>query len=337
MNTLFLAQSSPLWQDGFTLFLSIVVQALPFLLLGVILSGFLAVFVGEQSLIRFLPSNGWGSLVGGLFGFFFPVCECGNLPVARRLVLKGVAPHVAIAFLLAAPVFNPVVILATWTAFQEFPEIVVWRVGSSLIIAVGVAWIFSFQKDWQTLLNPEVQQERCVNITLNPGSRSLLQRGTFWLGSSSKNRFSTPRSPLENNLQPSFKDLFRQLLDVWIREIEELSGVLILGAGVAALVQTLIPRTLLLTYGQDPILSILVMLGLAVIVSICSTVDSFFALAFVSTFTSGSLLAFLVFGPMIDLKSISLMTTLFRPKVIIYMILLTFQLSGMVALLMNIF
>jgi uncharacterized membrane protein YraQ (UPF0718 family) len=335
VNTFFSTWSSPLWQDGFTLFLSIVIQALPFLLLGVMLSGFLEVFVGEQSLMRFLPSNAWGSLAGGVFGFFFPVCECGNLPVARRLVLKGVAPHVAIAFLLAAPVFNPVVILATWTAFQGFPEIVLWRVGSSLVIAVVVAWIFSFQKDWQPLLNPEVQQERCLNTALNPSSRSLLQRGTFWLSQPSNNRLS--RSAPEKTPRHSFKDLFSDLLDVWIREVQELSGVLILGAGVATLVQTLIPRTLLLAYGQDPILSILVMLGLAVIVSICSTVDSFFALAFVSTFTPGSLLAFLVFGPMIDLKSISLMTTLFQPKVIIYMTLLTLQFSGLVALCLNIF
>lgn len=105
---------SPLWRDGFTLFLSLVVQAMPFLLLGVFLSGLLAVFVEGSQLARFLPKGKIGSAVaGGALGFFFPVCECGNLPVARQLVIKGIPPHVAVAFLLAAPVFNPVVIFST--------------------------------------------------------------------------------------------------------------------------------------------------------------------------------------------------------------------------------
>ncbi|MEO1132648.1 MAG: permease, partial [Cyanobacteria bacterium J06639_1] len=118
--------SSPLWQDGVTLFLGIVVEAIPFLLLGVLLSGLLSMFASEEQLLKWLPEQPWlQSLAGGMLGFFFPVCECGNVAVARRLILKGIPPHVAIAFLLAAPVFNPVVIFATWVAFRFQPEIVV--------------------------------------------------------------------------------------------------------------------------------------------------------------------------------------------------------------------
>ncbi len=334
--------NSVLWQDGFTLFLSIVVQALPFLLLGVLLSGILAVFVDEQALIRRLPQNYWtSSIVGGALGFFFPVCECGNLPVARRLVIKGVPPHVAVAFLLAAPVFNPIVILATWTAFRQMPEIVIGRVTLSFVIAVIVGWVFSRQSDLAPILHKSILQER------QPPTRpaSLLQGGTFWIGTgTAPTRAPTAvmtaeqvyRAAIDRPISQPLGPKLDQLVDTWIRELRELGGVLILGATLAAIIQTVIPRSILLGFGQGPVLSILVMVTLAAIISICSTVDSFFALAFVSTFTPGSLLAFLVFGPMIDLKAIGLMMTLFTPRAIGLIILLTLQLTLVGSLALNV-
>ncbi|MGB3516877.1 MAG: permease, partial [Elainellaceae cyanobacterium] len=88
---------------------------------------------------------------------------------------------------------------------------------------------------------------------------------------------------------------------------------------------------------QGPITSILAMMALAWVVSICSTVDSFFALAFASTFTSGSLLAFLVFGPMIDLKNIGLLLTVFRGRTILYLFMLAGQLTFLFSLVMNLY
>lgn len=378
---------SPLWQDGFTLFLSIVVQALPFLLLGIGLSGVLAVFVDEAWLARWLPQGRWrSSLAGGVLGFFFPVCECGNLPVARRLVIKGVPPHVAIAFLLAAPVFNPVVILATWIAFRAMPEIVIYRVILSLGIAVLVGWIFSFQPDLDPILHPLVQRERSLQQPSRTQPRSLLQGGTFFLPTRTLSAtiptmslidppssepesalvqrslpFSRPqtaefvyRTALERSepisIHPGqvfrftdrlstslWQQKLNQLVMTWSRELRELGGVLVMGASIAAIIQTALPRSVLVEFGQGPVISVFVMLGLAVIVSICSTVDAFFALAFAATFTPGSLLAFLVFGPMIDLKAIGLMLTLFRPRVIAYLVILTCQFTLIAALTVNFF
>lgn len=107
-------------QSGFTLFLSLLVEAVPFLLLGILLSSVLLLFVDEQALIRRLPRSPllW-ALVGSCIGFLFPVCECGNVPVARRLLVQGLPTSVAIGFLLAAPTINPIVIWATWTAFRD--------------------------------------------------------------------------------------------------------------------------------------------------------------------------------------------------------------------------
>jgi hypothetical protein len=342
---------SPLWHDGFTLFLSIVVQALPFLLLGVLLSGLIAVFVDEAQLNRWLPRGKWqSSAVGGALGFFFPVCECGNLPVARRLVSKGVPPHVAIAFLLAAPVFNPVVIIATWIAFKPMPEMVIYRVGLSFLIAVVVGWIFSFQRDDQEILHSSVLREREALRT--PARSGFLQRGTFLIPPKESMVSAGGAATLvaaadvyrEGVVQPmalaekvGLWARLDQLVGIWSRELRELGSVLVMGASIAALIQTLVPRSVLLDYGQGPVISVVVMLIMAAVVSICSTVDAFFALAFVSTFTPGSLLAFLVFGPMIDLKAIGLMLTLFKPKAIIYTILLTLQMTLLASLAFNFF
>ncbi len=343
--------SSPLWQDGFILFLSVVVQATPFLLLGVTLSGLLSVFVDEHQLARFLPGGRWrSSLVGGALGFLFPVCECGNLPVARRLVIKGIPPHVALAFLLSAPVFNPVVMVATWLAFRHMPEMVVYRVGLSFVIAVVMGWIFSFQKDLTPLLNAAVLRDREAQQSLQTTSATskLLQGGTFFLPTpGSSPAVAEPilaeqvyRTALEEGipgLDLNWQQKLGLLLDTWTRELRELGSILILGAAVAAVLQTVMPRSLMLNYGQGPLVSVLVMMALAGIISICSTVDAFFALAFAATFTPGSLLAFMVFGPMVDLKALGLMVTLFRPKAIAYILLLTAQFTILGSLALNLY
>jgi uncharacterized protein len=134
--------------NGITLFFSLLVEAMPFLLLGVIFSSVLLLFVDEQKLLTLIPKNVvLAALAGGLIGFMFPVCECGNIPVARRLLMKGAPTAVAIGFLLAAPTVNPIVFWATWIAFRDQPEIVFLRVGFTLIVAMTIALIFSAQAD----------------------------------------------------------------------------------------------------------------------------------------------------------------------------------------------
>ncbi|MEH2256498.1 permease [Nostoc sp.] len=341
--------------NGFTLFLSLLVEAMPFLLLGVLFSSLLLFFVDERKLVEKMPKNPLlGALVGSMIGFLFPVCECGNVPVARRFLIQGVPTPVAIGFLLAAPTINPVVIWATWTAFRDQPEIVVLRVVFSLTIATIIGFVFSFQKD----LNPIVQPAIARYMKFNPPAQAetkrrgkryqeqqeetvpnLLQSGTYILGGKAgiplrivpnlvpPTSISTADKPLAAKL--------RLVVDNSIQELRELGGVMILGSAIAAAIQVLAPRELILSLGAGPITSIVVMLILAVIVSICSTVDSFFALSFASTFSSGSLLAFLVFGPMIDIKSVGLMLSIFKPKTIFYLFALAAQLTFVFTLFLN--
>jgi uncharacterized membrane protein YraQ (UPF0718 family) len=338
--------------NAFTLFLSLLVEAIPFLLLGVLLSSLLLLFIeDERKLMAALPKNPLlGAIVGSFGGVLFPVCECGNVPVARRLLLQGAPTPVAIGFLLASPTINPIVIASTWVAFRDQPEIVVLRVVFSLGIAIIIGCVFSAQADLRPLLQPSASR-LMVQPTISRSSKfksasnkkeptpALLQSGSFLLGEpGAPVRMDTtvlqetllatqPRKPL--------RDKMRLLLENTVQELRELGGVLVLGSAIAAIIQVAVPREIILSLGQGPIMSILAMMLLATIVSICSTVDSFFALAFSSAFTSGSLLAFLVLGPMVDLKAIGLMLSVFKARAIFYMFGLAAQLTFLLTLFVN--
>ncbi len=321
--------------NAFTLFLSLLVEAIPFLLLGVLLSSILLIFIDERWLMARMPKHPvLGAFVGSCIGFLFPVCECGNVPVARRLIMQGVPMPVAIGFLLAAPTVNPIVIWSTWIAFRDRPEIVVFRVVFSLLIATMIGYIFSVQKDLKPILQPAIALGIIrAQPQMSTGS-SLLDGGDFMLGNAGA---ATVRMT-PDLIQPPSRSIRANLnlvLDNVVQELRELGGVLVIGSAVAAAIQTLTPRELIVSLGEGPILSIVVMMILAGSISICSTVDSFFALSFAATFTSGSLLAFLVFGPMFDLKSIGLMLSIFKPKAIFYIFAIATQLTFLLTLFVN--
>lgn len=167
--------------DAFTLFLSLLIEAMPFLLLGVLLSSCLLFLISEKQLIAKLPKNPvLGSVVGSCIGFLFPVCECGNVPVARRLLLSRVTPSVAISFLLAAPTINPIVIWSTWIAFGDRPSIVICRVLFSSAIATIVGCVFSIQPDASELLQTSFAKRLQLIVSVTPNKSPLLQSGTFF-------------------------------------------------------------------------------------------------------------------------------------------------------------
>jgi hypothetical protein len=332
--------------SAFTLFLSLLVEAMPFLLLGVLFSGLLQFFVDERKLVAIMPKHPLlGAFFGSCVGFLFPVCECGNVPVARRLLMQGAPASVAIGFLLAAPTINPIVFWATWTAFRDQPEILFYRIGFSLTIATIIGWVFSAQADIRPLLQPGVanflKNKQEAERMPKPFSTSpLLQSGTYFLGQSSQPVSNDPmelQAAMVGAVAKPLNYRLRLLLDNTIQEMRELGGVLILGSAIAATLQAFAPRELILNLGQDAITSILAMMLLAAVVSICSTVDSFFALSFASTFTSGSLVAFLVFGPMIDLKAIGLMLSVFRTRAIVYLFALAAQFTFLLTLFLNLY
>jgi len=332
--------------NAFTLFLSLIVEAFPFLLLGVLLSSSLTLFIDERQLMAKLPRNPiLAALVGACVGFLFPVCECGNVPVARKLLMQGVPVSAVISFLLAAPTINPIVIWSTWIAFRDQPEMVVLRVIFSFVIATGIGCIFSVQSDPRPMVQPQLAKrlnlllshsKNAKKNTSSSDNTTLLQSGTYILtdkGQPLKLDAITKPVILTGQQKPKVKsENLRLFLDNLLLELRELGAILIIGSAIAACLQAFVPREVILGLGQGTVTSIVAMMILAVLVSICSTVDSFFALSFASSFTTSSLLAFLVFGPMIDIKGVGLMLSIFKPKIIFYIFAIAAQLTFILTL-----
>jgi uncharacterized membrane protein YraQ (UPF0718 family) len=210
-----------------------------------------------------------------------------------------------IAFLLAAPVFNPIVIFSTAAAFG-WGAMLLWRVGLSLLIAVGVGLIFAVEKDAANVLRP-------VLLSASDHDHNRQHEAA------------------------SFSDKVQQALLICADEFFEMGRYLIVGAMLAAGLQTFIPQSSLLAVGSGPILSVIVMLTLAIVLSICSTVDAFVALGFVGAFSFGSILSFLVFGPMVDIKSTLMYLQVFRRKPVAYLILIPFLMSLLAGITFNYF
>jgi hypothetical protein len=251
---------------------------------------------------------------------------------------------VAVGFLLAAPTINPIVIWSTWVAFRDRPEMVLWRVLLTLVIATLVGAIFSTQKDLKPILHPNLARGLMVRGTGDRDDDSrpaLLRSGTYLIGQGQSVALDNPAVMTTEVALLSGKaprnTRFVQFLDNIIRELRELGGVLVLGSAIVAIIQVAVPREAIVNLGQGTIVPILTMMLLALVVSICSTVDAFFALSFASTFTSSALLAFLVFGPTIDLKSIGLMLSVFQPRAVFYLFALTAQLTFLFALALHIY
>jgi uncharacterized membrane protein YraQ (UPF0718 family) len=290
-----------------TVFLGIFIEALPYLLLGTFISGLVEVFMDRELMARFISRRSVpAAITGSLMGLVFPVCECGVIPLTRRLFHKGLPLSAGIAFLLAAPVMNPIVIFSTAAAFG-WGTMLAWRLGLTLLIALVVGLVFSVEKDASNVL------------------------------------LSKPASHDHNHahhhetVAPSFFQKIQKALLICADEFFEMGRFLIIGAVLAAGLQTFIPQNTLLSIGTGPLFSVLVMMALAIILSICSTVDAFVALGFVGTFSFGSILSFLVFGPMVDIKSVLMYSQVFRRKPVGYIVLLPLLMSLLAGVLFNYF
>lgn len=278
-------------QDLLTLTTSVIIESLPFVLLGIVLSIVVQVWIPDAWIVRVLPRNAVGRrMVLSFLGMFLPVCECGNLPLARGLVVKGFTVSESMTFLLAAPIINPITIITTHQAFGFDDGILVARLLGGFAIANLIGWLYSRHPDQQSLLTASFAAECAM-----PDDPEL--RETRW----------------------------EKTLDLFTRETATIMPALFLGALVAGLVQVIVPRSVLVALGSNPLWSVLAMLVLAFVISVCSNVDAFFILPFASVFMPGAIVAFLLFGPLIDIKMLTMMRTTFSGRTLL-------QLTGIVAL-----
>lgn len=287
-------------QDFITLFLSMVVEAYPFVILGVLVSVIVGVFFKTEWINKFLPKNRFIShLMLCFFGVFMPVCECGNIPVARRLLSKGLTVSQSMTFLLAAPILNPITFISTRDAFLHDPSILWYRMLGGFLVAYIVGLLLSYKKNQENWISENFLIECAHEHTHDHESK------------------------------------LRQSAEIFVAEFMSVMKMLVFGAFLAAASQSFIDRQILLNVGSNPVFSIVAMIVLSIVISICSNVDAFFALSYYDTFTKGSIVGFLVFGPMIDIKIMTMMNGVFKKNLLIIVFLLVFLLTMGYGLLIN--
>jgi uncharacterized protein len=271
-----------------TIFLSILIEALPFVLIGVLIAGIIQIFVTEKHIQRLIPKNKvLAVIMSCIVGALFPACECGIVPIVRRLIGKGVPIHAAIGFMLTGPLINPIVIASTYMAFGNDMKIAGLRMGLGFFIAVVVAFIVS----WFFKGNQFKASLQIVATHSHAKKESFLNR--FWA-----------------------------MLKHSVDEFFDMGKYLILGAFLAALVQTYMPAKALLEAADGTASSTAIMMGLAYVLSLCSEADAFIGASFSSIFPTSAILGFLIFGPMMDLKNTLMMLSVFRAKFVLILLAL---------------
>ncbi|MFP3669495.1 permease [Priestia sp. SIMBA_032] len=258
-----------------TIFISILIEALPFILLGVIISGIIQIFVTDEMMAKAIPKNKFGAIVlASVIGALFPACECGIVPITRRLMAKGVPLYAAIPFMLTGPIINPVVLFATFVAFGNDWKIMIERGVVAFLVSLIVGLILAFQ-------------------------------------------FKTPQVKNELHLHTAPKKMSEKIGEALKHTIDEFFSVgkfVIIGGLIAAAMQTYVKTSTLMALGHGTVSSNVVMMGLSYILSLCSSADAFIASSFRSTFNDSAIIAFLVFGPMFDIKNTLMMLSQFKTK-----------------------
>jgi uncharacterized membrane protein YraQ (UPF0718 family) len=298
-------------KNFFTTFWGIVLEAMPFIVLGALLAGILEELVPQKLVARLMPRNWFLCiLIGGLLGLLFPMCECGIIPIMRRLIRKGVPLSACVAYLLAGPIVNVVVMLSTMVAFQGMEGMknsdnqltyqmgsfwmTTLRLGLGYLIAVGTSIIV----EWQYRIH---------------GNKLLTPLAT----PPAKRDFANGDDEPTGSRDPALKRVGR-ISETALHDFVDIMLYLIIGALVASLIRVnpySSPEEIARLSAGRPYLAIVVMMGLAVVLCLCSEADAFVAASF-STMRPAAKLAFLTLGPMLDLKLYAMYTRVFRPRLI---------------------
>jgi uncharacterized membrane protein YraQ (UPF0718 family) len=268
------------WLNVNTIFLSIFLEAIPFVLIGVFSSAFIQTFISEDALKKVLPKNSFLAIIPAVFiGLIFPVCECAIVPIVRRLIKKGMPVHVGAVMLVSVPIINPVVFASTYYAFRAYPNIAYYRLGLASIAAILIGFV----------------------VYLVYGKGNVLRK----------------RKDAASHHHHTYQSRWRETMHHASNEFFDTGKFLLIGAFLASLFQTFFDRNLLTGIASHTQLSPLVMMGFGYVLSVCSEADAFIAASLSHTFSTPSLLVFLVFGPMMDFKNTLMLFAYFKKRFVI--------------------
>lgn len=277
-----------------TIFISILIQAIPFILIGVFISSFLQVFVSDRLMVGLFTKHKWlGFPLAVLLGAAFPVCDCAMAPITGRLARKGVPLHYAVTFMLVAPAVNPIVITSTVYAFPNNLRIVLLRIGIGITVAM-LAGIFikygGFAKEY---------------VLKQSGIETVCAGG--YLG-----------DVASGGLRGKFEAMLRHAG----LEFLNVSRFVVIGAFISSVLQVYIPKPALAAIGGSPMLSLGIMLLAAALMSVCSSSNAFIARSFSYNFPLHSVLAYMIMGPMLDIKNILMLSGSFKKKFLAELLLI---------------
>ncbi len=281
--------------DFVLVWMSLLYEGLPFVALGSIVSGTVETFVSREAVVRCVPRNRVVGIVASAFlGMAFPMCECGIVPVVRRLVSKGVPASCAITYMLAAPIVHPLVIISTVIAFrgQGYVGVTLLRVGLGVLVASAVGLII-----WRTV-----------------GEKNVFLSHVDTESSANEE----PACPI---VPRPFTDKLLLALQTSAEDFVDFSVFFVGGTAVAAVINSGFSRAAIAPFAQQPVASVAGFMVLAVLLNVCSEADAFIAASFQS-FSIPARLSFLVLGPMLDVKLVLMYTAVFRRRAIVVLCLL---------------
>jgi uncharacterized membrane protein YraQ (UPF0718 family) len=307
--------------DTLATFLGTYLQALPFLLLGILLSAAIQVFVPAGLLQRVFPKKLLpGMLFGVLGGFVMPICDCASIPVFRSLVRKGVPLPAAVTFMIAAPIINPVVMLSTYYAFGANPRVMFTRMGFGVVCSVLVGLCFAWDRKSALLTGAAAPVCAC-----GAGHGDACGCGHHEHGGPDGQE--TTWHPRGTHAHGGLKRKACALIAHFRDEFFEVVRYLLFGIGVSTVLQLVLGGKLTSLRFDDLAASMLVMMAMAFLLSLCSSSDAVVGKNMGASLPMGAVMSFMVFGPMIDVKNVALMASSFTRRFMLKLLIATFAVS----------
>ena len=297
-------------------FTTIMLEAIPFLLLGALISAIIEEFVSEERISKMIPKNRvLGSLVGIFLGLFIPACDCAVIPIAMRLKKKKVPTNVIVSFMLASPIISPVVLLSTFFAFGEtekmllfgleMPKLFVYRTIFGVVVALVVGIILDI------ICKDAVLKEEIYEHHHHHHDHEHIH---------TCNHHHEGCSCSNHEKETGLIGRVKNIINIMYGDFMGIISYMAVGALLAATMQILLPISNIGGIVQNKYISTFIMMLLAFALSLCSTSDAFIARTFMNSLSKNSILAFILLGPMIDIKNTILLNKSFNKKFVIVLI-----------------
>ncbi|MGH4140658.1 permease [Clostridium sp.] len=332
--------------DFSTVFLSIIFEGIPFILIGALVSSIIQIFVSEEAIAKIIPKNKFvGVLIASLVGLVFPVCECAIVPITRRLIKKGVPLSIAVTFMLSVPIMNPVVLLSTHYAFMGMSYMVIARAMFGMIGSITIGILIGVLHKDSPFKHQVVRKARSTRKAegdfkhqnvVRSKSTNHIKHNHIHVDKNNDNcscGHTHNHSKYDNRILRNIEEIITHTS----AELYDIGRFFIMGVFLSTCMQIFIPKEFILSIGGGVLSSIIVMMMLAFVLSVCSETDAFIARSFLGQFTSGSILGFLILGPMIDIKNTIMLCGSFKLSFVAKLIFLIIAICFILAVIANIF